>query len=172
MSRQSLDPVFLNVPAALREETERLWLRYVAAAGEQGIAVPAAAEVIESLPRVWAASDFVAQHCVRTPALLAELAGGDLQAVYPEPEYARRLELDLTKAVDEPALALCLRRFRRREMVRIAWRDLAGWADLRKPWAICRRWPAPASKAPCAVWMTGSPPNWARRRRRPANGRV
>lgn len=132
MSEQSLDPVFLNVPAALREETERLWLRYVAAAGEQGIAVPAAAEVIESLPRVWAASDFVAQHCVRTPALLAELAGGDLQAAYPEPEYARRLELDLTKAVDEPALAQCLRRFRRREMVRIAWRDLAGWADLRE----------------------------------------
>ena len=130
MSGEPVEPVFSSLPAALREGVERRWAQYAAAAREQDLAWPAAA-VIESLPRVWAASEFVAQHCLRSPALLTELAvSGDLQAVYPERRYAGRLESSLAAAADETALGQCLRQCRRREMVRIAWRDLAGWAEL------------------------------------------
>ena len=38
----------------------------------------------------------------------------------------------LPDELDETSLGTCLRHFRRREMVRIAWRDLAGWADLQE----------------------------------------
>ncbi len=41
-----------------------------------------------------------------------------------------RVEDALAGVADEAALGGALRRLRRREMVRIAWRDLAGWADL------------------------------------------
>ncbi|WP_347338199.1 bifunctional [glutamate--ammonia ligase]-adenylyl-L-tyrosine phosphorylase/[glutamate--ammonia-ligase] adenylyltransferase [Chromatium okenii] len=48
-------------------------------------------------------------------------AGGDL---------AQRLAVALTGITDDTALQRALRQFRRREMVRIIWRDLAGWAEL------------------------------------------
>ncbi len=88
--------------------------------------------VLESLPRVWACSEFVTDACRGADDLLADLAGRDLLAVYPDGEYHRRLEELLAPCIegDEAQLHRALRRFRRREMLRIAWRDLAGWADL------------------------------------------
>jgi glutamate-ammonia-ligase adenylyltransferase len=93
----------------------------------------APAVVRESLTRVFACSDFVAQSCARDPRLLPELlVQGDLTK--------RRTPEDFTgwgpagpsagSLADEAELLAVLRRWRRREMVRIAWRDLAGWADL------------------------------------------
>lgn len=84
--------------------------------------------------RVFAFSDFVFGACGTQPALLMELVhSGDLFRPVPEEAFRHRLA-DFLKpqaggdAAD--ALAAALRRFRRREMVRIAWRDLAGRADL------------------------------------------
>src|SRR3569623_3618692 len=93
--------------------------------------VPAA--VLDSLPRVWAASDFVMQSCVRTPGLLADLSDcGDLLTQYRDPAaaYVLRVTSALAEAADASALAQRLRSVRRRVMLRIAWRDLAGWAEL------------------------------------------
>ncbi|MBS0364518.1 MAG: bifunctional [glutamate--ammonia ligase]-adenylyl-L-tyrosine phosphorylase/[glutamate--ammonia-ligase] adenylyltransferase [Proteobacteria bacterium] len=88
----------------------------------------APAPIRESLPRVLAASDFLAQSCTRDPSLLPVLlAGGELLRPLAASDYAGRA----TAAIGDAAQALAgLRRWRRREMVRIAWRDLAGWADL------------------------------------------
>jgi glutamate-ammonia-ligase adenylyltransferase len=84
--------------------------------------------VRDSLPRVFAASDFVAQACTRDAELLSDLtaqyrltsrsAAGDYAARAPA---ARGSDTDMLSA---------LRRWRRREMVRIAWRALAGWAEV------------------------------------------
>jgi [glutamine synthetase] adenylyltransferase / [glutamine synthetase]-adenylyl-L-tyrosine phosphorylase len=84
----------------------------------------------DSAPAVFAASDFVAHACARDAALLPQLiASGDLQRPFGTGEYARRTPV-LGADVSE-AQALCeLRRWRRRELTRIAWRDLAGWAEL------------------------------------------
>ena len=51
-------------------------------------------------------------------------------AAYAEGDYRKRLEVALQGVEDEDSLLKALRLFRRREMVRIAWRDLAAWADL------------------------------------------
>ena len=84
-----------------------------------------------SLPMVWACSDFVADACLRDASLLPWLgAAGGLD----EPVRADALESELAAGldafVDDSAFMDALRRFRRRWMVRIAWRDLAGLADV------------------------------------------
>lgn len=110
-----------------REQNGELWasiLRHAAVAG--------------SLPRVWACSEYVATSCVRDPALVHRLIDdGRLQEQAPEAWIAADLEKQAAgnspatpAANSEPALMETLRRFRRRHMVRIAWRDIAGWADL------------------------------------------
>lgn len=99
-----------------------------------------------SIVRVWCSSQFVAESCTRNPELLIDLVeSGDLTAKYHDNCYAEKLahrsveaqaELSpgtvcMPQACREQArLMTTLRNFRRREMVRIAWRDLAGWAEL------------------------------------------
>lgn len=87
--------------------------------------------MLQALPLVWAASEFVAISCVQNPRLLEELiTSGDLERSYGVEECSQRLEALLAGVADEAAMASGLRQVRHREMVRIAWRDLAGWADL------------------------------------------
>jgi len=79
---------------------------------------------------VLAASDFVAESLRRAPPLLVSLLSrGDLtRRLAPGELAAHAPELSATTPEGEAQSAL--RRWRRHELVRIAWRDLAGWADL------------------------------------------
>jgi [glutamine synthetase] adenylyltransferase / [glutamine synthetase]-adenylyl-L-tyrosine phosphorylase len=91
--------------------------------------------VRESLERVFAASDFVSQACSRDPQLLEDLvSSGDLavEPVRSPAEYyrARAPRGSSEESADDAHAMAALRRWRQREMVRIAWRDLAGWATL------------------------------------------
>lgn len=87
-------------------------------------------EVAEVLAKVWACSDFVMQICVRYPELFLELAlSGDLQKPYDDEHYKKSIIIDLNHN-DDDALSKQLRLFRRREMLRIVWRDIAGWSEL------------------------------------------
>ena len=85
--------------------------------------------ITDSLVKVWACSEFIATHCTRKPELLLELCeSGDLIRAYSSDYYTAQIQqLAIT---DEAALMSALRQFRRREMIRIAWRDLAGWSEL------------------------------------------
>jgi glutamate-ammonia-ligase adenylyltransferase len=88
---------------------------------------------LEKLPRVLAASDFVGRALVAQPALFAELVqSGDLSRAYGTHELSERLGRLLADVPDDTELKRRLRLFRRRESVRVAFRDLAGWADLRE----------------------------------------
>lgn len=79
---------------------------------------------------VLAVSPFVSSAISRDHDLLADLCdSGDLEKSYASGEMDRRLAEQVAGVDDEQALARLLRRFRRREMVRIAWRDLAGRAQ-------------------------------------------
>jgi len=85
----------------------------------------------ETAPRVIAASDFVSQQCLRTSGLLAGLvSSGDLARSYQSGELEQKVRAAVATADSEDALMSALRQQRQREMVRIAWRDLAGWANL------------------------------------------
>lgn len=104
--------------AAAREQAPELWAR--------SLAHP---QIAETLPRVWACSEFVTNACMRAPSLLCELIDGEALFRRASDDWIAR---DITTVVGttEAELMESLRRFRRRHMVRIAWRDIAGWADL------------------------------------------
>ena len=86
-------------------------------------------ELLESLPRVLSASDFVCEALCRSPTLAKWLIDeGQLDRALSAEEMAQRLEAAVAGASDLAALMAALRRQREREMVRIAWRDLAGKA--------------------------------------------
>jgi [glutamine synthetase] adenylyltransferase / [glutamine synthetase]-adenylyl-L-tyrosine phosphorylase len=87
--------------------------------------------VRDSLAAVFAASDFVAHACARDAQLLAELLRcGDLERRLTRADYAARAAAAADPAGSETHFMAQLRRWRRYEFVRIAWRDLAGWAAL------------------------------------------
>jgi glutamate-ammonia-ligase adenylyltransferase len=107
-----------TLPPLLQPEVSRIWQDYQDAR-------PLHPQIFESLPKVWACSPFVAKHCVQSPALLHN---SDLLNV--PSHYSQDLAHSLQDVKDETELMRALRLFRRREMIRIAWRDLAGWAPL------------------------------------------
>jgi glutamate-ammonia-ligase adenylyltransferase len=81
---------------------------------------------------IWHCSEFVAASCLRHPQLLLDLAQSrDLHAELDLPSLRAQLVACTVDASDDAELLAALRHFRRRHMVRIAWRDLAGWADTR-----------------------------------------
>lgn len=123
----SLDDVLNAIPQPLRERVQRQWLSLCESAPATSLPAVFRAE----LARVWACSEFVADACVRHPDLLQDLSGsGDLVRSYAAGHYRRQLSALLDGVADEAQLGVLLRRFRRREMVRIAWRDLAGHCEL------------------------------------------
>ena len=76
-----------------------------------------------------AASDFVAHACARDPQLLGELLrSGDLERRLTHAQFVARCAAAADPAAPEAQFMAQLRRWRRYEFVRIAWRDLAGWA--------------------------------------------
>ena len=119
------------LPATLVQEFKQKWEAYSDAARTAGITPPQDPEILAAGEKVFMFSRFVADNCIRHPALLADLVqSGDLQRSYASQDYSRNLKTEIDGVDDEDGLSLVLRRFRRREMIRIAWRDLAGLADL------------------------------------------
>jgi glutamate-ammonia-ligase adenylyltransferase len=125
-----LSPATLaTIPEALRGRVEHHWQQI---SERMAGANPIANEGLErETARVLALSDFVAHSCARDAALLTGLVeSGDLHRSYEGERYRQALSAQLQGCLNEAQLGETLRRFRRREMVRIAWRDLTGHADL------------------------------------------
>jgi len=84
-----------------------------------------------SVAKVLVCSEFVVRACQSRPALLAQLLdSGDLQEGDAAGQLAGRVHAAVAGCTDEALLKRELRRIRQRELVRIAWRDIAGWASL------------------------------------------
>ncbi len=87
--------------------------------------------VQQSFGPVCAGSDFIAQSCLRQPRILTELLqSGELQRGLSADEYRTRAAHSGLQALAVDDYMARLRGWRQRELVRIAWRDLAGWAEL------------------------------------------
>ncbi len=123
-----------NIPALpdiLVQDLERKWAEFRHSSATDKIDLPKDRQILKALQRVFAFSDFVAKNCTRSPALLSDLIrSGDLQRCYSKNDYDQKLKKALVDLKDEAALIHILRTCRRREMTRIAFRDLAGWNNL------------------------------------------
>jgi len=131
------------LPAELAALAAGAYRQFAAAALAIGLEPPARDALPAGSDRAWALSNFIARTAVADPAALCSLASsGDLVQPYaPVPPgvgagpralqaYARRIATSLGESPDPAALMGGLRRVRRREMLRVAWRDLAGLANL------------------------------------------
>lgn len=83
----------------------------------------------KTAPQVLAGSEFVIRTLQREPNLLDTLQD-DILRSYVDKEYECTLAKLLIKVQDEMHLHFVLRRFRRHQMLRIIWRDLANLATL------------------------------------------
>jgi glutamate-ammonia-ligase adenylyltransferase len=118
-------------PQELTASVEHHWQLWLDWAAQNGLAVPDDPQFAAARRRVWEGSELAALAAARSPQTLAGLiADGDLRRTLDAGELARQLAEALQRVGDEGALQRALRLFRRRQMLRIVWRDLAGWADL------------------------------------------
>ena len=87
--------------------------------------------VLTSHPQVLAGSDYIGRSLARTPGLFASLVGPDSVL---EPRSTGQIETHCAAlrrhTADSHHVGTTLRVWRRAELVRIGWRDLAGWATL------------------------------------------
>lgn len=92
---------------------------------------PTDERVLTSIPKVFATSWFVAEQCIRRPKLLVDLIDtGDFWSPRRAGAYLGELTALLVAVEEFADLQKVLRAFRNREMVRIAWRDIAAWAPI------------------------------------------
>jgi len=124
----------IDLPQEIMEDSQRKWDAFFSAAKHANISLRDDSEFIKISKRVFAFSNFIAGSCTQNPAMLADLVqSGDLYGQFPPDHYHHELKKSLSGLYEleqEDKLFSILRRFRLREMIRIAWRDLAGWADL------------------------------------------
>lgn len=130
-----------NFSKKLAQDAQNKWKAFCDAIDNSNTEMPNDFRMINMVnvaKQVFAFSDFVAKNCVHNPTIFCELAkSGDLTAQYNENEYNDKLselisniEIGATDNHFLSELQHILRKFRIREMTRIAWRDIAGWSDL------------------------------------------
>jgi len=116
-----------KLPEDARSEVGDNCNRFVEILQRQNLKLPDVPRFYDSVPVVWYCSQFVVASCLRMPDMLIDLLiSGDLLSA----EHRSQYKLNIEDVENEQELMCVLRKFRRREMVRIAWRDLSGWADL------------------------------------------
>ena len=116
-----------QLPERFRDSIEQQWQTFMGLDIDSSL-LPV--EVVDSLANVWACSEFAMQVCERFPDVFMELAlSGDLLKSQDDEYYKESILIDLKKG-DEKSLYKHLRHFRRREMLRIVWRDITSWAEL------------------------------------------
>ncbi|HZF25463.1 MAG TPA: bifunctional [glutamate--ammonia ligase]-adenylyl-L-tyrosine phosphorylase/[glutamate--ammonia-ligase] adenylyltransferase [Steroidobacteraceae bacterium] len=120
-----------QLPPALRPAAQRV-LEKLAENPELLRALAAApAEVQSSVSCVFAVSDFVSAACKQDADLIAWLLAAPGRMASRQPGGAATcLAGDVQGAATEEEAMRALRSWRRRELVRIAWRDLAGWSGV------------------------------------------
>ncbi len=119
---------FSNIPATILDGIDNRWVDLCKA---QPFFGDLDSESQQAIRQVWACSDFAANWCSRYPDRFVALwQSGQLTTIHDSDAFFARLHVLFADTVDEPLLLSRLREVRNTEMVRIAWRDLLGLADL------------------------------------------
>nr|MBL0714437.1 bifunctional [glutamate--ammonia ligase]-adenylyl-L-tyrosine phosphorylase/[glutamate--ammonia-ligase] adenylyltransferase [Desulfobacterales bacterium] len=120
-------------PQNLEADIEAKWQAFCQAASQSNVTIPSGAGIAAEIRRTLGFSEFIARNAVRSPEWVAALIqAGELERPRDRRVDQRRLEALVNGDAEaaETVLSANLRRFRREEMLRIAWRDLAGRAPL------------------------------------------
>ncbi len=121
----------IDFPEELNSLAEEKWGAFIQSCEKKGLAPWGNQEIVESLKKIFVFSNFFAKRCIRNPDVLYNLIDTkDLFRGYAAGEYENTLAGACRGAEDIEVLSQVLRRIRTREMVRIAFRDLAGWSAL------------------------------------------
>lgn len=120
-----------KIPPPLLKEYEEKHKDFVRSLASNNLVLPDDETVRESMKIVFSLSEFVSKNCILSPDILIGLIHSqDLMKSYEPGRFHEKLSRQLAHCRNEKALRQQLARFRLREMIRIAWRDLSGWADL------------------------------------------
>jgi [glutamine synthetase] adenylyltransferase / [glutamine synthetase]-adenylyl-L-tyrosine phosphorylase len=128
-----------HLPVALKPVIERYWQRLLEREQLQSSNLPELvnnhAMFAAQLAQVWAASDYAANVCIKSPAVLCAMHyAGDLSRPLHE-EYEDRLRerlLPTDGALDFEGLKSALRVFQQEQMLRLIWRDVCRYASVRE----------------------------------------
>ena len=129
MSLLNLSASLRQLPTDLQATTRHSIAQFEEKLIQSALILPKNEAVEASLAKVFCCSQFITESCTRLPILLINLI--ESEALFSN-THRQSYPTYLTKQTinDENELMKTLRLFRRREMVRIAWRDLAGWSNL------------------------------------------
>ena len=121
------DQLISLVPPGLHDTVANYWHDWTAACEREQLTSDIE---LPLLGKHWACSEFIARLCIRRPALIHQLLAEGMDTSRSLEDY-RALVADAIAACNgsEPGLMEALRSLRQQEMLRIAWRDLAG-ADI------------------------------------------
>ncbi|MFO7559670.1 MAG: bifunctional [glutamate--ammonia ligase]-adenylyl-L-tyrosine phosphorylase/[glutamate--ammonia-ligase] adenylyltransferase [Desulfobacterales bacterium] len=120
-----------NLPETLAGSLQIRWEAFCQALQKTDSLENVPENILELLQKAFLFSEFVSKTLTRRPNILFDLLkNNDLCRSYPANEYTQKLSLLLKKISEENSLSTQLHLFRYREMIRIAFRDLAGLADL------------------------------------------
>ncbi|MFH2065839.1 MAG: bifunctional [glutamate--ammonia ligase]-adenylyl-L-tyrosine phosphorylase/[glutamate--ammonia-ligase] adenylyltransferase [Pseudomonadota bacterium] len=120
-----------SIPVEILEQQERKWNSFRQALKESDIPVPTSSLMISDLKTAFLFSDFILNSLTRNTHIFEEFMGSnDLYRTYPPGTYVESLSPLLHDIVEEKQIAEQTSHFRCREMIRIAFRDLTGHADL------------------------------------------
>ncbi len=126
----NLDSFIKNIPSSLQDQAKRQLQLFLEKTEEQPD-LKLAEHQLEQVALAFAMSKFIADYAVsRTPPFIELLSSGDLEKSREEGSCQQSVSSALASADSEERLMVCLRAFRNREMVRIAWRDLFGLATI------------------------------------------
>ncbi len=128
-----------NIPAELAAQCQLFWQSFVENSAQACLAdKPIDTGVanwnepfVESLTKVWACSEVAARWCIRYPQWLLDLGKSNLtESSLSQADFqVLWMQQEITQD-NEAALYTGLRQFRNQQMLRIIWRDIAGWSDL------------------------------------------
>ncbi len=122
---------FSNLPVNLRGMVSKLWRDYECQCSAFNINPIEDDRVLVILVKVWCCSQFVSTWCIRHPDLFQDLVlSGDLFSKNMRQYFLLTLKNRVATLESERDVIAELRRFRNRQMVRIAFRDIGALADL------------------------------------------
>ncbi|MDH5710377.1 MAG: bifunctional [glutamate--ammonia ligase]-adenylyl-L-tyrosine phosphorylase/[glutamate--ammonia-ligase] adenylyltransferase [Gammaproteobacteria bacterium] len=118
-----------KLPPVLQEAVSLYWQDWCQSCETQGLTNEIPIE-LSDIGRIWACSEFVARLCIRKPLLLKSLVENGLHADLGLADYKKRVSAAIAGLEGDEAVMETLRLQRQKEMLRIAWRDLANIASL------------------------------------------